>query len=239
MSTSTLITYNPDFDSININTDPVMVTSFVPVGAILQYSGNTSPSGWLLCQGQLLSISSYPSLFSVIGNVYGGDGVSTFALPDLQGRIPLGASNSYSLGSRGGSETHTLTISEMPAHNHTGTIDSVSDHTHTGTIDSVSGHTHNYQDAYFAENQGQAGNNKYGTSASSDYDNNFIYRTAAGGWSTSPSDIATSSSGGHTHTMTNSNAGGHTHTMSNSSTGGGRSFSILQTYITLSYIIKT
>jgi len=139
-------------------------------------------------------------------------------LPDLQGRIPLGVSNSHSLGSTGGSETHT-----------------VSDHTHAGTIDSVSGHTHNYQDAYFAENQGQAGNNKYGTAASSDYD--FIYRTAAGSWSTSPSDIPTSSSGAHTHTMTNSNAGGHTHTMSNSSTGGGQSFSILQPYITLSYII--
>jgi microcystin-dependent protein len=218
-----------------------MFASFVPVGGMLQYAGSIPPSGWLSCQGQTLNISDYSSLFNVIGNVYGGDGVTTFGLPDLRGRIPLGMNNSYSLGSTGGSETHTLAISEMPSHNHTGTINSVGDHTHTGTVDSVSGHTHTYQDAYFAENTG-ATPKVFGLSAGSDWDNNFYYRKTDGTSTSNPNDsgtqISTSTSGAHTHSMTNSNAGSHTHTMTNSSTGGGQSFSIMQPYLSVSYIIK-
>jgi microcystin-dependent protein len=187
--------------------------SVLPTGCLFQYAGGSAPSGWLLCQGQLLNISSYPNLYGVIGTTYGGNGTTTFALPDLRGRVPVGAGAGYSLGTTGGSETHTLTVNEMPSH------------THTGTIDSAGSHTHTYQDAYFAENRG-GGTRVYGTSSSTDTDNDFIYRTQAGGWSTSPSDIATGSNGAHTHTMTNS------------STGGGNSFSVVQPYIALSYIIK-
>jgi microcystin-dependent protein len=184
-----------------------------PVGTIFQYAGNSAPSGWLLCQGQLLSILSYPNLYTVVGTTYGGDGVTQFALPDLSGRVPLGSGGGYSLGSTGGSSTHTLTVDQMPSHNHTGTINEVSDHTHT------------YQDAYFAENRG-SGTGIYGTSSATDTDNQFIYRTADGSWSTNPSNLTSGSNGGHTHTM------------SNSFTGGSSSFSIMQPYITLSYIIK-
>jgi microcystin-dependent protein len=194
------------------------LSTLLPTGCLFQYAGGVAPSGWLLCQGQVLSISSYSNLYSVIGTTYGGNSVSTFALPDLRGRVPVGSGGSYSLGTTGGSETHTLTISQMPAHNH------------TGTINATGAHTHTYQDAYFAENAGRTGNNVYGLAASHDQDNNFYYRTTSNGFTSNPDDASTFLSTGST--------GSHTHTMTNSSTGGGSSFSILQPYITLSYIIK-
>jgi microcystin-dependent protein len=261
MSTSGTILYDSISETLYLNGKTI-----VPSGSLIQYAGSIAPNGWMLCQGQLLNISSYTSLFSVLSNTYGGDGVTTFALPDLRGRVTVGSNSLYPLSSTGGSASHTLTISQMPSHNHTGTIDSVAGHTHTGAIESVADHTHigtissvgnhihNYQDAYFAENRGLTGNNMYGTGSGTDIDNNFIYRvlngTLNGTYSNSPSDIPTSESGshnhamsnsnagGHTHTMSNSNAGSHTHTMTNTSTGGSASFSILQPYISLNYIIK-
>lgn len=203
----------------SLQTDVTTLQAYSPpVGSLFQYAGSTAPAGWLLCQGQLLTISSYPSLFNVIGNVYGGNGVTQFALPDLRGRVAIGSGGSYSIGSSGGSETCTLTVNEMPAH------------THTGTIDGVSNHTHTYQDAYFAENTGGAGPKVFGTSSSSDADNNFYYRTQSGSYSTNPNDSSTQ--------LISGSGGAHTHTMSNSSTGGGASFSIVQPYLTVSYIIK-
>lgn len=204
-------------NAVNV-TIPYLQAYSPPVGSLFQYAGSTAPAGWLLCQGQLLTISSYPSLFNVIGNVYGGNGVTQFALPDLRGRVAIGSGGSYSIGSTGGSETCTLTVNEMPAH------------THTGTIDGVSNHTHTYQDAYYAENTGGAGPKVYGTGSSSDYDNNFYYRTQSGSYTSNPNDSATQ--------LTSGSGGAHTHTMSNSSTGGGASFSIVQPYLTVSYIIK-
>lgn len=204
-------------NAINV-TIPSLQAFSPPVGSLFQYAGATAPVGWLLCQGQLLTISSYPSLFSAIGNVYGGDGITQFALPDLRGRVALGASSGYPLGSSGGSETRTLTVNEMPAHSHTGTIDGVSNHTHT------------YQDAYFAENVSGITPKVFGTSAGTDVDNNFYYRTQSGSYSADPSDPST--------LLTSGSSGAHTHTMSNSSAGGGASFSIIQPYVTVSYIIK-
>ena len=82
-----------------------------------------APSGWALCDGQLLAISQNTALFQVIGITYGGNGVSTFALPDLRGRTPLGPGQGAGLSNRvpgeaGGSETHTLSASELPQHTH-------------------------------------------------------------------------------------------------------------------------
>lgn len=76
------------------------------------------PRGWALCNGQLLPINQNQALFSLLGTNYGGDGRTNFALPDLRGRVPIHTSADYSLGSRGGAETHTLTESELPAHTH-------------------------------------------------------------------------------------------------------------------------
>jgi microcystin-dependent protein len=89
------------------------------VGEIRMFAGNFPPAGWMFCEGQLLPISEYEILFNLIGTTYGGDGQSTFALPDLRGRIPLHTGNGFSLGETGGVESVTLTSQQMPTHSHT------------------------------------------------------------------------------------------------------------------------
>jgi microcystin-dependent protein len=82
-------------------------------------SFNFAPKGWALCNGQLLPINQNQALFSILGTTFGGNGQTTFALPDLRGRVPVHwGSGSVTLGQRGGEEAHTITQSEMPAHNH-------------------------------------------------------------------------------------------------------------------------
>ncbi|CCF82962.1 phage tail protein [Nitrolancea hollandica] len=93
------------------------------IGEIRMFGGNFAPVGWALCNGQLLSISENDLLFSLIGTTYGGDGRSTFALPNLQGRIPIHAGHGQGLGPRvlgemGGVETVSLTPGQVSAHNH-------------------------------------------------------------------------------------------------------------------------
>lgn len=88
------------------------------VGEIRLFAGNFAPAGWLLCHGQLLAISDNETLFTLIGTTYGGDGESTFALPDLRGRVPLHQGNGAVLASQGGAETVTLTVPQVPAHAH-------------------------------------------------------------------------------------------------------------------------
>jgi microcystin-dependent protein len=94
------------------------------VGEIRLFAGNFNPAGWEFCFGQLLPISENETLFQLIGTTYGGDGESTFALPDLRSRIPLhmGTGNdgiNYQLAQTGGTETVTLTTAQIPTHNHT------------------------------------------------------------------------------------------------------------------------
>lgn len=101
---------------------------YLPTGTVLPFVGDTSPGQyWFLCQGQSLLIADYPKLFAVISNRYGGNGVTTFRLPDLRGRVPVGAGDpdaggtaftNRTLGETGGAETHTLDITEIPAHRH-------------------------------------------------------------------------------------------------------------------------
>ena len=88
------------------------------VGEIRMFGGNFAPAGWMFCDGQLLPISENETLFQLIGTTYGGDGESTFALPNLQGRVPLHQGNGFILAETGGSETVTLTTQQIPIHNH-------------------------------------------------------------------------------------------------------------------------
>jgi microcystin-dependent protein len=96
----------------------------LPPGFIIQYAASSAPSGWLLCDGSAVSRTTYSALFAIISTTHGsGDGSTTFNLPDLRGRVAVGAGQGSGLtnriaGSRGGAETHTLTTSEMPSHNH-------------------------------------------------------------------------------------------------------------------------
>lgn len=91
---------------------------------IIMFGGNFAPRGWALCDGQLLPINSNQAVFSLIGTIYGGDGRTTFALPDMRGRTAIHAGNGPGLtprplGQRSGTETNTMNVTQMPAHSHT------------------------------------------------------------------------------------------------------------------------
>ena len=89
------------------------------LGQISVFSFAFAPKGWAQCNGQLLPINQNQALFSLLGTMYGGDGRTTFALPDLRGRVSMHVGNAHVQGERAGEESHTLTTSEMPQHTHT------------------------------------------------------------------------------------------------------------------------
>lgn len=108
------------------------------LGEIRVFAGNYAPSGWALCNGQMMSVSNYQALYSILGTSYGGNGSSTFALPNLCGRVPMGAGqgsglSNYALGSTGGSSTITYTVANLPAHSHTITINGSADAANSDT----------------------------------------------------------------------------------------------------------
>jgi microcystin-dependent protein len=185
---------------------------------------NDDYNGWLKCDGRTVLRSDYPELYSIIGSSFGSTNASNFKLPDMRGRVQgaIGFSgnvgdSTHQMGDAVGSENVTLSSSQIPSHSHSGTTESrttgitsagTTDNSGTGlTVDSVGDHAHTYQDAYFAENFEGGGN--FGTSAGTDYDNRFLWRTAEGGYSTNPQNLNTGSSGSHSHTITDN---GHTHT---------------------------
>lgn len=93
------------------------------VGEIRMFAGNFAPRGWAFCDGQLLAVSQNDALFSLFGTIYGGDGRTTFGLPDLRGRIPIHAGSGPGLsprrlGAKGGAENVTLTVNQLPSHGH-------------------------------------------------------------------------------------------------------------------------
>ncbi len=94
------------------------------IGEIIMFGGNFAPRSWALCDGQLLPINQHSALFSILGTIYGGDGRTTFALPDLRGRAAIHAGHGPGLsdrrlGSRSGTETTTIQIHNLPVHSHT------------------------------------------------------------------------------------------------------------------------
>jgi len=88
------------------------------IGEIRMFGGNFAPAGWAFCNGALMAIDQNPALFQLIGTTYGGDGQSTFALPNLQSRLPVHVGPGFALGQAGGAESVTLTTSQIPAHSH-------------------------------------------------------------------------------------------------------------------------
>lgn len=137
----------------NITLAPITV----PAGVTLPYTGNTAPAGWLLCDGSAISRTTYAELFGNISTLWGtGDGSTTFNLPDLRGRIPVGKDNmggtaanritsggsgiiGTTVGATGGAETHTLSTAQIPSHSHSGSTSNAGSHSHsmTGGIGSI------------------------------------------------------------------------------------------------------
>jgi microcystin-dependent protein len=104
------------------------------VGEIRMFAGNFAPAGWMFCNGQVLPISENETLFNLIGTTYGGDGQTTFALPNLQSRVPVHQGNGFTLAQTGGAETVTLTQNQIPSHNHVAIASSASGPNQTGSL---------------------------------------------------------------------------------------------------------
>ena len=198
------------------------VTVGVVTGVISQYAGSTAPDGYLLCQGQSVSTTTFATLFGVIGYTYGGSG-SNFTIPNLQGRIPVGRDSAQTefdvLGEAGGAKTHTLTTAEMPSHTHTTPNHS---HTFSATTNSTGSHSH----GFVLQNPGWVGGG-FNAVLMSALNNQYTNGGQTGG---------TQDAGAHTHTVsgTTSNSSPTTN-----STGGGGAHNNLQPYIVVNYIIKT
>jgi len=236
------------------NSTALATTAFVrtilPAGVIVPYAGATAPNGWLLCDGTLQNRTTQAALFAAISTTYGaGDGSTTFGIPDLRGRVPVGkaASGTFNtLGGTGGAETHAITIAEMPNHDHGGvtggsgtltTGTESADHTHSGSTGGRSAaHSHSFTidgDTFLA---GNAGTQKIIR------DVNGVFGATTG--STVSTSTGTESSD-HTHSFTTGGrSAAHTHTIAShthtvSAQGSGTAMSLIQPFQVVNYIIKT
>ena len=213
----------------------------VPAGAVFDFAGTTAPSGYLMCYGQAVSRTTYADLYAAIGNAHGsGDGSTTFNLPDCRGRARFGkddmggsAANRLtvtygitgsSLGNVGGSQSSTLTTTELPSHTHSGTTGGASaDHTHSGTTSTDGSHTH---DLY----------KKGGAGASNAFE---LTALSIGGATQAAQSGLSASSGSHSHTMTTGGmSADHSHSFTTGATGSGGAFSNVPPGIVFNTIIK-
>jgi microcystin-dependent protein len=194
-----------------------------PVGEIAMWSTNTAPTGWLLCDGSAVSRSTYSALFAIIGTTYGaGNGSTTFGIPNLLGKFPVGKDASAEfdvLGETGGGKTNALGVSNLPAHNHTG---SASVTINDNTVDRVTRLTAQVP-------------NGYATGVQPAVLNGILAGTAGFGYSNTYEGMAVSHETEHTHT---NSASVTINTSGGNGTATGDVFNILPPYIALNFIIR-
>jgi microcystin-dependent protein len=210
-------------------------TEIMPAGTVTQTARITAPTGWLLCEGQAVSRTTFARLFDAIGTTYGaGDGSTTFTLPNLKGRVPVGRDDSQTefdaLGETSGTKTVTLDATQIPSHNHTGTTSSDGAHTHTfsGTTSTNGDHGHEINVSgtklQYLNTTASASSGLGGLAGLFNNDN-----------------LRATNNGNHAHTYSGTTSGAstnHTHTFTTANTGGGLAHNNLQPYIVLNYMIK-
>ncbi|MBE6159927.1 MAG: hypothetical protein E7157_02645 [Lactobacillales bacterium] len=228
------------------------------IGSIQIYSGTSVPTGYLECNGQAVSRTTYSKLYAIIGTKYGsGDGSTTFNLPNLSGRVAMGSSSSYTIGSKGGEYTHALTETEMPSHTHTFT----GNQTTTGSTANLSGSasfsgssTPSSADGSHSHNiVSNTGNTDFIVGNSVGQSNKAIIPLGASAWGSHGSAhwftgvYSAAAGGAHAHTVTPSGtisvSDTHTHdggttSGTNSNTGSGSKHNNIQPYNTVMYVIK-
>jgi microcystin-dependent protein len=202
---------NTDLDTID-----TVLGAAMPIGAMVDFAGAAAPMGWLLCDGAAYEIASFPKLFAVIGTRYGGDGVTSFCVPDLRGRVAAGAGSttdtggttgSFALGQQTGYFQFTLTATYLPTV--AITIDAVADHAHAGYTDAQGLHAHNGA-----------------TDAQGDHNHTYANMYAGGGVSTGSGPFATggnattSVNGAHQHNISTTADGNHQHNIQTFAAGG-------------------
>lgn len=140
VSTTGSVRWTVSSDTVSAD---VLIPAQIPSGGMMDYGGLVNPAGWLLCNGTIYNKTDYPDLSAILGNRFGGDGTTTFAVPDCRGRSTIGAGlgtglTSRAVGDKGGAETCILTVAQLPSHNHAATqaahAHSVSDPTHAHSI---------------------------------------------------------------------------------------------------------
>jgi microcystin-dependent protein len=215
----------------------------IPIGVVLPFSGATAPSGWVLAQGQEVSRTGFAALFALIGTTYGvGDGSTTFNVPDLRQRFPMGVAASGTgnvLGAVGGSIDHVHTnpsTSSTGAHTHTNPNTASDSHSHTqGNTGSVSDHTHSY--STLTETVGTSFRLHIHTNDAGPLGTTSDVRHPSGG-------SLTGGSGGHAHTNPATGSDAHSHTQSATGSSGSHSHTQGNTgtanppFIALNYIIR-
>lgn len=198
-----------------------------PAGIVMPFAGSTAPQGYLLCDGSAVDRTVYATLFAVIGTTYGaGDGSTTFNVPDISGRVVIGPSQSHSLGSTGGSETVTLTESELPVHTH-----EVPQHGHANTIAAKTPSlAHTLTQAVFKYNRPNAAGTNSGSSHS-------MCKGTATSTASRATNLAITAHAASNCTMSGSVT--DCPSFQSSVSGGSSSHNNMQPYSTVHYIIST
>jgi len=204
-----------------------------PVGGLMIYAATDPPAGWLICNGQAVSRETYGVLFAVIGLTYGtGDGLTTFNVPDMRDRFPVGAGSTYSLNTKGGSTTVALTSAQLASHSHSGSASSAGSHSHSASASSgtsvfdAGSHQHQTRDEGSGSTPGTAAGVQFLAAGAG-----TAYRMA-------------DSAGSHSHSASTStsvsidSSSAHSHTVSTDPTGSGTAHENRPPYIGLNFIIK-